>query len=273
MLIIGYLYGGNMKLAIIGSGVMGSAFAKALSKKYEIGIVGRSEEKVAAFLQNHNVRKVSIEQAFAEYSWVILAIKQKDLAAFAQKHAKLCRKETIIVSLLAGISQQTLSELFTFAKIVRVMPNLPITCGSGVVGVVSSEDASLQDTIKELFSSLGLVYFLPETLMDSFTAVCGSSPAFILAMIDAMIEGAVALGIPGKDAKELVMQSFLGTVNLLQQTKEHPAVLKMNVCSPGGTTIAGLEEMEKHAFRSCIFQTLHATASRSKELSRFVKND
>ncbi|MCX6989197.1 MAG: pyrroline-5-carboxylate reductase [Chlamydiae bacterium] len=256
-----------MKIAIIGCGVMGSAFARVLSKNHTLFLSSQNPQKLTSFAQELGASVGDSLSICKQADLIILAVKPKDVKQAAEQISASCLGK-LIVSMVAGITTSSLQLLVPSAKVIRIMPNLAISFGKGVVGVVDPSDPILQKMLLGLLESMGLVYFMPETKMDAFTALCGSSPAFILLMIEAMMEGGVALGFTVDDAKQLVVQSFAGAIALMQHTDTHPATLQMQIASPGGTTIAGLNEMELQGVRSGLIQTLFACYDKSVELSK-----
>lgn len=255
-----------MRIGVIGCGTMGSAFAQILSKKHTLFLSSRNNEKIKILSEEIGATISDSITVCEKADLIILCVKPKDIDELAKQISKSCAGK-IVISLLAGVRLATLESLFPKAQLIRLMPNLPIICGEGVLGIVDPVDHMLRKTMIDLFDGMGLVYFLPETKMDAFTALCGSSPAFILLMMEAMMEGAVAFGFALTDARQLILQSFKGAVALLEDTQTYPSELKMKIASPGGTTIAGLQEMELRGIRAGLIQTLFACYHKSCELA------
>lgn len=255
-----------MRIGVIGCGTMGSAFAQMLSKKHTLFLSSGNNEKIKIFAEKIGATIADSITVCQTADLLILCVKPKDIDELAKQICKSCSGK-IVISLLAGVRLATLQSLFPKAHLIRVMPNLPIICGEGILGIVEPLDPMIRQQIVDLFDGMGLVYFLPETKMDAFTALCGSSPAFILLMMEAMMEGAVALGFALTDARQLILQAFKGAVALLEDTQTYPSELKMKIASPGGTTIAGLQEMELRGIRAGLIQTLFACYRKSCELA------
>ena len=148
------------------------------------------------------------------------------------------------------------------------MPNTPATVGAGITAIsLGSYAQSIHGEIaKQLFSAVGEVVEVPETLMDAVTGLSGSGPAYVALMVEALSDGGVAAGLPRAIATQLALQTIRGTVQLLQETKIHPAELKDRVTSPGGTTIAGVTALEDGGFRAALIKAVAAAAKRSQEL-------
>jgi pyrroline-5-carboxylate reductase len=136
--------------------------------------------------------------------------------------------------MLAGTPVSMLKKAFPSASIVRIMPNLALTVEKGVIGITDPLDPLLKQKIVEALEGMGSLYFLPESKMDAFTALCGSSPAFVFVILEAMIEGAVSMGFSFADARDLLLQVFDGCIQMVKTTGLHPAELKMQITSPGG---------------------------------------
>lgn len=176
----------------------------------------------------------------------------------------------LIISILAGVTLEKLEKAFPHQPLIRTMPNTPAIVGAGMSAIaagktVSSVNLSLA---KSIFSSIGEVVEVSESLMDAVTGLSGSGPAFVAVMIEALSDGGVAAGLPRQIANQLALQTVLGTSQLLKESQLHPAQLKDKVTSPGGTTISGVAELEKNGFRSCLIEAVKAAYLRSQELGK-----
>lgn len=251
---------------------MGSAFARFLAKNHQVFLCGKDPEKLKSLSKEIGAPSVTTEEGSKKADVIILAFKPKDLKKAALEFSKHVTEGKIILSILSGADTSVLQSLFPKAHIVRTMPNLALTCGEGIIGVSDNLPPDVRTKVDELLEGMGLVYFLPEAKMEAFTALCGSSPAFIFVILEAMMEGGVALGFSFKDSTELVIKAFEGAIALLKATGSHPAELKMQISSPGGTTIAGLNEMELQGVRSGLIKTLFACYHRSVEMSKEQKS-
>ena len=167
-------------------------------------------------------------------------------------------RDAIIVSMLAGVTTDTLGEYFGNRKIIRIMPNTPATVGEGMMLVAGNKMVSDWDvaSFKELMSMSGEVDDIPESLIDAATAVSGCGPAFVYMFIEAMADGGVKCGLPRDVAIKYAAQTLIGGAKMVLETGRHPEELKDAVCSPGGSTIAGVHSLEKGAFRSCIIDAV-----------------
>lgn len=256
-----------MKIGIIGCGHMGSSIAKQLARSHHVAIY------------DHNAKRLRLDPAikichtpqeclsFAEI--IILAFKPRDLKHAAEDLRAHLEPHHILVSVLAGVSQERLKEVWkTKNTIVRIMPNLAVEYGKGVIGCADSSDisAEVKENLTQLFSPLGLTLWLPEDKMNGITALAGSGPAFILIFIEAMIDAGIALGFNSEEAKTLVLNTIVGTLSLLEQTGKHPGELCWQISSPAGTTVAGKIALENAGVRSGIIHTFLAAYKRAKEI-------
>ncbi len=150
------------------------------------------------------------------------------------------------------------------------MPNTPATIGAGITAICTGgyTKANHLDKARQLFTAVGEIVEVSESLMDAVTGLSGSGPAYVAIIVEALADGGVAAGLPRAIAQKLALQTVLGTAQLLQETKMHPAELKDRVTSPGGTTIAGVAELEKAGFRSALIQAVKAATKRSQELGK-----
>ena len=176
----------------------------------------------------------------------------------------------IIISLAPSYSIADLKQsLGSSVRIVRAMPNTPAMVGEGMTGLSWSDDAfseSERTELMQFFTSFGKAETVPENLMDAVTAASGSSPAFIYMMIEALADGVVKYGMPRDKAYTFVSQAVLGSAKMVLETGEHPGLLKDNVCSPGGTTIAAVAELEASGFRSSLIKAASAVCDRCRNM-------
>lgn len=255
-----------MNITIVGCGVMGSAFAKHFAKKHSVTVCDHDLHRMQALAGEIGGKyQGNVHEAVQDADVILLAVKPKDLASVAK--SMTFDKEKILISILAGTPLSALKSHFPKAVIVRSMPNLALTCGQGVIGLV--EDYDLSDDVKKkvdsLMQGMGLYAWMPENKVEALTALSGSGIAFVLLMIEAMIDGGVFLGFSAQESREFVLKTMDGAVALMREHGKHPAELKQQISSPAGTTIAGLKVMEEKGVRSGIFHTL--IASYEKALS------
>ena len=176
-----------------------------------------------------------------------------------------------VLSIAAGWTVGMLEKALanTGCSYMRVMPNTPALVGEGMTALCDESTFSKEDFdfVKGIFDAIGKTRILPERLFDGVVALSGSSPAYVYMMIEAMADAAVREGIPRIHAYEMAAQSVLGSALMVLSTGTHPAALKDAVCSPGGTTIEAVEELERKGFRAAIMDAMKVCADRSREMS------
>lgn len=206
-------------------------------------------------------------QAAAQAEIVVLAVKPQQLAVVAASLP--LRADQLAISIAAGVSLSRLDTMFPFARLARVMPNTPVLVGRGAGAYALGPRAAPADgeTVERLFAAVGRIFAVEEALLDAVTGLSGSGPAFVYILIEALSDGGVRMGLPRTIATQLAAQTVLGAAEMVLHSGEHPAVLKDQVASPGGTTIAGIAALERGAFRAAAIQAVEAAARRSRELS------
>jgi pyrroline-5-carboxylate reductase len=266
---------------MIGGGVMGEALLSRLiaQKLYHPEQVLVSEPNASrrdALAGQYGVQVTSDNRAAAAaIDVLLLAIKPQVFDVVAANIAvDQNQTETaplpVVISILAGVSLNKLQAAFGRQPVIRAMPNTPATVGAGMTALAAGQGvSSLQlEQATAIFQAVGEVVEVPESLMDAVTGLSGSGPAYVAMMIEALADGGVAAGLPRAIASSLALSTVLGTAQLLQQSDLHPAVLKDRVTSPGGTTIAGVAQLERAGFRSALIEAVQAAARRSQELGK-----
>ena len=264
----------SIKLGVIGGGIMGEAL---LSRLLAQGIY--APEKVIVsdplvqrrnYLQQKYAVKVTAEnkQAASTAEVLLLAIKPQILDSIAADFSDQVSDSTLVLSILAGITLERLENIFPQQPVVRVMPNTPATVGAAMSAIAAGSKVKPEhiSQAKSIFAAVGEAVEVSESLMDAVTGVSGSGPAYVAIMIEALADGGVAVGLPRTLANQLALQTVFGTAQLLKQSPLHPAQLKDQVTSPGGTTIAGVAQLEKSAFRAAVMEAVQASYQRAREL-------
>ena len=260
----------SLKIAIIGCGNMGTILAEKLGPLQDVILHDHQWERAHALAKKIEAKAFKNPQEVIENAqFILLAIKPQNLKEWTHDVGKHLRKNHTILSILAGTPLNVLKHNFPHQAVVRMMPNLAMRYGMGVIGMVDSPAISskLKKTLSDLLAPLGALAWLKESQIDALTALTGSGPAFLLTIIEAMIEAGVAMGFQAKEAQSLILQMFKGCIALLENSGEHPAELKWQIASPNGTTIAGLRTMEKENVRSGIIETFMTTLHRAHEIS------
>jgi pyrroline-5-carboxylate reductase len=200
----------------------------------------------------------------------VLVVKPQDMGAVVDEIAGSVKPGALVVSLAAGITTEFLEQrLPAGTPVVRVMPNTPALVDQGMAAIspgAHCDDEHLAHA-ESLLSAVGKVVQVPEKHQDAVTAISGSGPAYIFYVTEAMIEAGVFLGLPRTTATELVVQTLYGAATMLRETGDHPSVLRENVTSPGGTTVAALRTLDDHKVRAAFISALEAARDRSHELA------
>lgn len=206
-------------------------------------------------------------------SWAdvaVLAVKPQMLPAVLSELGPILA-HALVISIVAGVTIQTIAGQITGAgRVVRAMPNVPALVREGMTALALGNAVSEDDSrlARAVFQAVGRVVLIEERLMDAVTGVSGSGPAYIFQAIEALADGGVMVGLPRQTAELLAAQTVLGAARLVLESGIHPAQLKDRVASPGGTTIAGLHQLEQGGFRAALMAAVEAATIRSKELGR-----
>ena len=202
---------------------------------------------------------------------LVLAVKPQSMPALLAEIAPLLTPDHRIITIAAGIPISRYQEkLGQGIRLVRVMPNTPCVVGASATGIATSEGATADDLYQaeKLFHAVGRAVRVPENLLDAVTGLSGSGPAFVYAIIEAMSDGGVRVGLPRDVATTLAAQTVLGAAKMVLESGLHPGQLKDTVTSPGGTTIAGLHALERGGIRAALMDAVQAAAQRSAELGK-----
>lgn len=264
---LGFIGGGNMAEGIIAAVVRGGLYAPG-----RIIVADPVEARRGALSSRFGV---AVTEANAEVlrqaGRVVLAVKPQSFAEMASAAHGVVGDGHLLVSIMAGVSTRKIEEAFSPAKarVVRVMPNLPIHVGAGIAGICAGRHASRDDVaaVRAIFDAGGgSVVLDDEGLMDAVTAVSGSGPAYFYAFVEAMIAGGVACGLSEADALKLAAYACLGAAKMMLETGEVPAELRRKVTSKGGTTQAALEHMASKGVPEAIRGGVEAAFRRGREL-------
>jgi pyrroline-5-carboxylate reductase len=266
----------DKKIAFLGAGRMAEALigglrASEAGRSADIWATDPLAARCEAMKTQFGVRVGTANQPAAEWAdAVVLAVKPQVMAQVAAEISS-CLKGKLVLSIAAGISLTWIRRLIPSARaIIRAMPNTPAFVREGITAVASEPACSHHDVAfaKSLFGSVGRVVEVEERLMDAVTGLSGSGPAYVFMAIEALADGGVKMGLPRRTAELLAAQTVLGAARLVLQRGEHPAQLKDQVASPGGTTIAGLHKLEQEGFRATLIAAVEAATKRSEELGR-----
>lgn len=265
----------NKKIGFIGCGNMGKAILTGILASNEVPkeniyVSTKSEKSMKAIEDEFKVKTTLNSKEVAKFSDILfLAIKPNIFKEIILDIKDNISKDTIVISIAAGISIDNMEEwLGEDYKIVRTMPNTPALVGEAISAICPNKNLhedEMKDVFK-IFNMFGECEVLEEKYFHGFIALCGSSPAYVFMFIEAMADAAVKLGIPRNKAYKMAEQAVLGSAKLALETGRHPGELKDMVCSPAGTTIDAVIELENGGFRSTIIKALEKCAEKSKNM-------
>ena len=264
------------KIGFIGGGKMAEALIKGI---LDAGLVGSDQ----VFVADPEVsRRDVLEKDFAvsvhtdgneiikECDIVILAVKPQVMGELLEELRDNVGQQHLVISIAAGITLSFLEGRLAGCgcRVIRVMPNTPaiIQEGASVLspGIKATRDDL--DTAKRIFDAIGKSFVLDESSLDAVTGLSGSGPAYVFTFIEGLIDAGLKVGLNRQVASDLVLQTILGSVKLVLESGDDPSSLRAMVTSPGGTTIAGLHELERAGFRGLLIDAVEAATRRSKEL-------
>ena len=237
----------------------------------EIVIADRRPERILEITKKYGVSSSSSAEAVKRAETIVLVVKPQDMEGLLQEVAPHMKSSALVVSLAAGITTDFLqSRLPAGTPVVRVMPNTPALVDKGMAAISPGShcDEAHLERAESLLQSTGKVIRVAEKHQDAVTAISGSGPAYIFYVVEAMIEAGVLLGLPRNVATELTVQTLLGAATMLAETGEHPTVLRENVTSPAGTTVAALRQLDDHKVRAAFLSAMEAARDRSRELAQ-----
>ena len=266
-----------MKVAFIGLGNMGASLAKAVAKEVantDLLLVNRSPQKVEEFISQYGGTASNLEQVFQEAEVIFLGVKPYQLSPLLEEYQVILgqRSNLLLVSMAAGLELEQMASVVKNERVglIRIMPNTPVAIGQGVISLARSQVVTDQQLaqVNRLLAGAGVLYEIEEKLMDPATAVAGCGPAFVYQMIEAMADAGVALGLPRSQSLQMVAQTFKGAASMVLETGQHPGSLKDAVCSPGGSTIAGVNRLEQVGLRGDIIAGVEAAYKRTQEMGQ-----
>jgi pyrroline-5-carboxylate reductase len=263
-MMLGFLGAGKMASALV-RGVISSGVVKA-SEVVISDVHAATADKLskAAGVAVAGTNGALVEKVDA----LLLCVKPNDaLDALREVSAKL--KGKLVISIVAGLDSQALeSAAGAGVRVVRVMPNTPALVGQGAAAYSMGSSATEGDAVlvEKILRGVGLAVRVKESLLDAVTGLSGSGPAYVFTVIEALADGGVLMGLPRDLALKLAAQTVVGAATMVRDTGDHPALLRDQVTSPGGTTIAGLEELESGGLRSALISAVRAATERSRQL-------
>jgi pyrroline-5-carboxylate reductase len=265
----------DSKVAVIGAGVMGEALISALItygvKPTNITISEKREERAAELISRYKVANAELATNVAQSDLILLVVKPQDMATVLAEIAPVISKGVLVISFVAGKQIRGIADIIgTSANpVIRVMPNTPTLVGAGMSAISCCELVSPEQRAFTLgfLGAVGKVIEVDEDLQDAVTATSGSGPAYFFRFVEAMVDGAVALGLSKEDATTLTIQTIVGAAKLLDQSGDSPTTLREKVTSPNGTTFAALNSFNDSEISATVAKAMKAARDRSQELA------
>lgn len=267
----------SKRIAVLGAGNIGAALIGGILK----GKVADRKHVTATVRSAGSAREVSKRfsirvtaggnrEAVEWANVVILAVKPSALPGLLEEIRDVLRRNHILISLAAAVPIALIEE--TIGKpipVFRAMPNIPVVVEEGATAVSenSSATASQRKIVESIFRAVGVVCFVSEDLMHAVTALSGSGPAYIYMVIEALIAGGLKMGLSREVSTRLAEQTVLGAAKLVRETGLHPAILKDQVITPGGVTIAAIHELERHGLRAMLISAVETATDHSRKLT------
>lgn len=265
-----------MTFGFIGAGNMGGALASAVAKSVDPASITLSDafkEKAETLAASLGAKNDSAEAVAEKCYFIFLGVKPQVMAAMLSQIGpvlKARKDKFVLVSMAAGVAIADIRKMAgNDYPVIRIMPNIPASVGEGVILFDTTENVDAADVtaFKEALAGAGLVDHLPEKLIDAGSALSGCGPAFVSLFIEALADGAVACGLPRDKAMAYACQTLIGSAKIVQNGM-HPGILKDAVCSPGGTTIAGVKALEEGGLRKSAISAVVAAYNRTLELGK-----
>ena len=264
------------KYGFIGMGNMGYAMMNALLKLYpasDFVFSDASGERASWVTARTKVEAAQTNAECANQSQVVvLAVKPQFFDAVLKNIKYAVKPEQVIVSIAPGITVESIQKkLGDKARIVRAMPNTPALLGEGITGISYDEEAFSEEErqlLRQLFEAVGAVEVVPEWMLDAVVCASGSSPAYVYMFIEALADSVVKCGMPRDKAYTFAAWAVRGAAQMVLDTGKHPGELKDQVCSPAGTTIAGVEALEEYGFRNAVMKATEACYAKVMDMKK-----
>ncbi len=263
---IGFLGGGQMAEALIKGMIQGN-----LVEPSQLFVIDPVEERCSILNSTYNISASTDTAPIWDCEIIIIAVKPQIMGMLLENSREYITSKHLCVSIAAGVPLSFMEgKLADGCRVVRVMPNTPALVLEGASALSPGVNVSDEDMadVKMIFDAVGKAVILPEVYLDGVTGLSGSGPAYIFTLIESMVDAGLKVGLPRAEAVALTNQTILGSVKLAIETAKHPGELKAMVTSPGGTTIAGLHELEKAGFKAGIMNCVEAATNRSIELGK-----
>lgn len=256
----------------IGAGSMGGALAEAVVKTAggeRVAVSCSTPQSTARAAERIGCTAAAAQEVLRESRYVFLGVKPQMIERVTAPLAPdIAASGAVFVSMLAGVALARLEELLGGKKIIRIMPNTPCAVGSGLILHCANDRVSREEErgFEALLAAAGALDALDERLIDAASAVSGCGPAYVYMFIEALADGAVKCGLPRAKALDYAARTLIGSAEMVLSSGKHPEQLKDEVCSPGGSTIAGVAALEDGAFRAACIAAVNAAYEKTKRL-------
>ena len=264
---LGFIGAGNMAEAMIRGIIQNRVVLPDRILASDVSAERREHVSKTFDIQTSEENRFLVDQS----NVIFLAVKPQAVPRVLDDIGTNMGPEKLLISIVAGIPIQTLSAGLPKApRIVRTMPNTPVTVMEGAMAIASDSPAHPEDleAVETLFRPIGRTVQVEEKLIDAVTGLSGSGPAYVFMILEALADGGVKMGLPRDVAETLAAQTLMGSAKLFLETRMNPGQLKCMVTSPGGTTIAGIHELEKGGIRASLMNAVEAATKRSMELGK-----
>lgn len=257
----------------IGTGNMGGALAGAVCKATDpknVILANRTREKAEKLAAALGCKVGTNEEAIGQ-KFVFLGVKPNMMEGLLAGLKDLVTEDTVLVSMAAALSLEKLSGFVgKKCKIIRIMPNTPVSVGAGVITYAANENVTKEEilTLTEALKEAGKCMEIAEKLIDAGSAVAGCGPAYCQMFIEALADGGVACGLSRSQALEMAAMMVMGSAKMTLETGKNPGLLKDEVCSPGGSTIQGVRALEARGFRSAAFEAVVAAYEKTLDMGK-----
>ncbi len=267
----------KIKFGFIGCGNMGGALVQAVAKSvspFDIALCDANIEKAAALAESLGCGVALLEQVAADCEYIFLGVKPQGFEGLFEEISPILQRRKdrfVLISMAAGVSVAVVEKMCGIkVPVIRIMPNTPVSVGEGMI-LYTANDAVTENDLEAFLQALskaGKLDEIAEDKIDAASALSGCGPAFVYLFAEALADGAVECGLARDKANLYAAQTLLGAATLLLESGKHPGELKDAVCSPGGTTIAGVHALEEGSFRSATMNAVTAAYEKTLKLKK-----
>jgi pyrroline-5-carboxylate reductase len=261
-------------IAILGAGQMGAALVSGLLRAgvvspAELVAAARRSDRAQQLRDSFGIDVLSAAAAADRAQTLVITVKPQDMGTLLDEISPVVTPAKLVISVAAGITTAFIERKLTGdVPVIRVMSNTPVLVDEAM-SVISAGPHATEEHLRraeQLLRPVGKVLRIPESQQDAATALSGSGPAYVYFLVEAMVDAGILLGMPRGNALEMVKQAVYGAARMLQDSGEHPVLLREAVTSPGGTTISAIRELEKHGVRAAVLAAIEAARDRGREL-------